>query len=382
VNKIRTIQIVICFLLLTVGGYFGYQLYASKVIDGKHFSELEPGNVSLLGVDAGGQGYKIIVSNGIAQLVYIPKGSFEASDEAMGGDDSEATDKRHVPLKEMVESLQGDTKALSELVTKMNDDLRKYVEDIPPNPVIWKAEDIQKAINGDKKLQAKLTHDTNATMDGSPADFINPDALWNGITIDLSVPVKVSVRGVQQTLVAHVKIPYRVQFTRDVEKNIYAKVKSLTPTNEEIKGYYLEEAKVLVDKPQERESLAKALGALIDPTIVKGYAEAAEKVLGNTKVVLNEQFVRDAHKEEVPTDSGKTVYDLVLDLTDEGRDRLWQYSRHRSGTQLLLIVNGVAIAAPVVRHELAQKQVTITQMIDPDLVDDAVNTIKQASKKS
>jgi hypothetical protein len=206
--------------------------------------------------------------------------------------------------------------------------------------------------------------------------------LWNGITIDLSVPVKVSVRGVQQTLVAHVKIPYRVQFTRDVEKNIYAKVKSLTPTNEEIKGYYLEEAKVLVDKPQERESLAKALGALIDPTIVKGYAEAAEKVLGNTKVVLNEQFVRDAHKEEVPTDSGKTVYDLVLDLTDEGRDRLWQYSRHRSGTQLLLIVNGVAIAAPVVRHELAQKQVTITQMIDPDLVDDAVNTIKQASKKS
>ena len=220
-NKISSLKIAIGFVALIAAVYFGYQAYAHKVIDSKSFAEIPPGKVTLLGIDAGA-GYKIIVSNEIAQLVPTPNGKLEATDDAMGGggDDSDSTDKRHVPLKETVESLQGDTAALSELVTIMNDDLRKEREQIPPDPVIWNAADIQKAIAGDAKLRAKLEHDINMHIDGTPVDFITKNALYNGITIDLPVPVKVDVRGVPQTLVAHVRIPYRAAFTVRVENDI------------------------------------------------------------------------------------------------------------------------------------------------------------------
>lgn len=383
VNKIRSFQIAIAFVVLVLGVYFGYQAYASRVIDGKKFSEIEPGKVTLLGVDAGGQGYKIIVSNEIAQLVQVSSDKFDAPDQGVGGDDeSDATDKRHVPLKEMIQSLQGDTKALSELVIAMNDDLRKAQEDIPANPVVWTADDLKKAIAGDKVLTKKFIHDTNTGLDGTPADFIDVSSLYAGIVIDLPVPVKVAVKGVEQTLTAHVRIPFRTQFTIKVEKSLSDKIKNPNPTNDEIRGFYLAEAQKEKDTPQERENVAKSIQVRIGDDIIKGYAEAAERVLAKTKIILNEDFIQDAHKDTVETDQGKTLYDLVLNLTDEGRDRLWQYSRHRVGTQLLLIVNGVAIAAPKVRHELAQSQVAITQMVDPDLVDDAVSTIKAASKKS
>lgn len=378
-NKIRTFQILIAFLILTIGPYFGYQAYAHKMIDGKVFPEIAPGKVTLLGIDAGGDGYKIVVSNGVAQLIQTPKGPFEAPDmSAGGGDDADATDKRHVPLKEMVQSLQGNSEALSELVTQMNDDLRKYREDIYPNATVWKAEDLSKAIAGDKDLTKKLVHDTNANLDGTPADFINTGALYSGITIDLPVPVNVLVRGEQKTLVAHVKIPYRAEFTKKVEKDLNDKVKSLSPTADEMKGYYLEEADLLKGAVN-RENVAKSISSRIAPEMVKGYADAAERILSNTKVILNESYVANARKDAEPTDAGKTLYNLVLDLNDEGRDRLWKYSRHQVGKQLLLIVNGVAIAAPFINHELEQKEVTITQMVDPDLVDDAVSTIKEAS---
>ncbi len=382
-NKIRTFQIAIAFVVLILGAYFGYQAYASRVIDGKKFSEIEPGKVTLLGVDAGGQGYKIIVSNEIAQLVQVSSDKFDAPDQGMGGDDeTDATDKRHVPLKEMIESLQGDSKALSELVVAMNDDLRKAREDIPPDPVIWTADDLKKAMAGDKALTTKFIHDTNTDFNGKPADFINVTALYSGIVIDIPVPVKVAVKGVEQTLTAHVQVPFRTQFTTKVEKSISEKVKTPNPTNDEIKGFYLAEAQKEKGKSQEQENVAKSIQVRIADDVVKGYAEAAERVLAKTKIILNEDFIQDAHKDTVETDQGKTLYDLVLNLTDEGRDRLWQYSRHRVGTQLLLVVNGVAIAAPKVRHELAQSQVSITQMVDPDLVDDAVTTIKAASRKS
>ena len=85
--------------------------------------------------------------------------------------------------------------------------------------------------------------------------------------------------------------------------------------------------------------------------------------------------------EENISETGKPLYDLVLDLNDEGRDRLWKYSRNKVGTQLLLIVDGVAIAAPRVRHELAQKTVTITQMPDKALIQDAIDDIRTSTGK-
>jgi hypothetical protein len=75
------------------------------------------------------------------------------------------------------------------------------------------------------------------------------------------------------------------------------------------------------------------------------------------------------------------MHDLTVKLTPEGRDRLWQYSRGRVNSQLLLIVNGIAIAAPRIQHELAQGELTITQMPDEVLVRDAVEIINENNRK-
>ena len=375
-KRYSSVKIAIGFLVLVLGTYFGWQLVSARLIDGKVFPEIPPGRVTLVGIKTAA-GYRIVVSNKVAQLVQA-NGDFEAGDmsEDTGGSDS--SDKRRIPLKETLQSLQGDAKALGYLVTAMNDDLHKAQQDIPPNPVIWRAEDVQKALDGDETFRRKLEHDTNVKLDGTPADFININALYNGIVLQIPVPVEVSVAGVQKRIVAEVEMPFRAAFTKRVERTLMNK--GLNPSDELTRGYYLEEVQRLKAHPDDRENIANLLRDRLNPQTIAQYAWGAEQVLSNAKIVLNENFVEDAHRNDKETNQGKKFYDLDLDLTEEGRERLWQYSRHKVGTQLLLIVDGVAIAAPRVQHELAQSTITITQMEDPDLVDDAVTAIKDSRK--
>jgi hypothetical protein len=374
VTKYSSIRIAVGFVLLLSLLYFGYQFISSRIIDSKAFPELKPGRVTLLGIQTGA-GYKVIVSNDTAQLVQTSDafGPGEMSDNSDAGGD-----KRRIPLKEMLQSLQGDTIALGKLVTALSDDLRKA--EIPPNPVIWDSADINRAIGGDVKLRSKLTHDLNADLNGKPADFININALYNGIVLRVPVPVNVNVEGNPQKLVAKVLVPFRAAFTRNVERALQDK--GLRPNDETIKGYYLQEVQRLGDKPANFQNIATALKNNFSPETTQQYASNAERILSKAKVVLNETLVTKADMQENTSQTGKPLFDLILDLKDEGRQRLWQYSRHQGGTQLLLIVEGIAIAAPRIRHELAQSNITITQMPDRSLVEETVDLINKVGTRT
>jgi preprotein translocase subunit SecD len=76
------------------------------------------------------------------------------------------------------------------------------------------------------------------------------------------------------------------------------------------------------------------------------------------------------------------LHDLTINMTEEGRRRLWQYSKSRVGTQLLLIADGIAIAAPRIQHELAQGNLTITQMRDEVLLRDATDMLNKKSERT
>jgi preprotein translocase subunit SecD len=71
-----------------------------------------------------------------------------------------------------------------------------------------------------------------------------------------------------------------------------------------------------------------------------------------------------------------------VSLTDPGRRRIWQFSRRNPGAQLLFIVDGNAIAAPRIRHELSSSSIAITQIPDRGLVEDAVEQINTLRKPS
>jgi hypothetical protein len=71
---------------------------------------------------------------------------------------------------------------------------------------------------------------------------------------------------------------------------------------------------------------------------------------------------------------------LTLRLTEDGRMRLWKYSHDHPGFQLLLTVDGVAIAAPRISTELVEPQVTLTQVRSETLVQDATDLIQSLTQ--
>ena len=130
-------KIALAFIALIVVLYFGYDIVSGRMIDSKKFGPIGPGRVTLVGIRPGA-GFQIKVSNDIAQLVEA-NDKFEAgSMNETGGDSS---DKRQIPLREMLDSLKGNEVALGKVVTQMNDDLRKA--DLPTVTIRWEASDIR-----------------------------------------------------------------------------------------------------------------------------------------------------------------------------------------------------------------------------------------------
>lgn len=366
--KIHTpTKIAIGFAVLVVGGYFAYESYSAKAVDGIKFPEIKPGKVTLLGVNAG-QGYRIIVANQVAQLV---EGGAEAfgPGEMSNPEASDTGQKRRIPLKEMLQTLQGDEEALSVLVKTMSDELKNA--EIPPHPIVWEGKDLEAALNGDGALRQKLVKEIGVDLQGHPTGSITLTALMNGIVIRCPLKITVNIAGTPTVMTAHVMLPYRSSFTRNVEKAL--NTASLDPQRqqEQIQGFYKDE----MDKEADRknwENVALSLKSRIEPSTLLSYAEGPQRILRNTKVILNDDFVSSARYEQDINTQNTKLFNVFVELNEEGRKRVWQYSRHNRGAQLLLVVDGVAIAAPRIRNDLSSSEVKITQLPDESLVKDAV----------
>src|SRR5689334_18042625 len=99
-------KILIGFVLVVAGAYFGYGFVSGLMVDRMKFAPLAPGSVNLVGVDTRA-GYYVIVANQVAQLVRGSMGEFKPG-EHQETDDSQ---KKRVPIREMLKSLQGDAEA-------------------------------------------------------------------------------------------------------------------------------------------------------------------------------------------------------------------------------------------------------------------------------
>lgn len=367
-------KIAIGFVALVVGGYFGYQAFASYQVDRTNFTKIQPGRVSIVGINAGA-GYRIIVSNQVAQLIQSNSENFDAAFD-YNSESDDGGNKKRVPLRELLQTLQGSEEALGKFITAMNDDLKKV--EMPTGEVLWPSEKIEKALAGDSVLSRQLVEDLNMRLDGTPLDQIRMKSLANGIVLECEVPVTVSVAGEPREMKGKVKIPFKPQFIVEVEKR-YEKEFKVTP--ELIKGNYIDLAKYYEEHPKSREDIARNLRDWIKPANLESrFAADPGRILGNADIALNESFIEGATFIERSGSEGKKLYDIEIQLNDEGRRRLWKYSRQHQGAQLLFIVDGVAIAAPRIRHELAQSTIHITQIPDRSLVEDAVDLINSVRK--
>jgi hypothetical protein len=365
-KKIRSsTKIAIGFVLVIAVGWFGYQKVTDLMIMGQKFPPIIPGSINIVGIDAGA-GYRVIVSNELAQLVLTQGGfaSNESDDEA-----SESAVKKRIPISEMLQTLQGDSKALSSFVMTMND---LSENDLPPVRVLWSQADLEKAFHGDPALQKKLVRDLNMNLDGTPLRTLRIASLENGIVLEIPVTVTVNINGKPIPVNGTVLQGYEPRMMKAVQA-LYATDPKATP---EVKaGYYAEEAQKELAKSR-HDKIQGEIEAILSqgPSFVKG----PERILRSAFIVLNENYIDHSSFNNYTTGDGKTLHDLTIDLTDEGRRRLWQYSKKRVGETLLLVSDGIAIAAPRIQGPLMGGQIDITQMPDQTMLDDFEATLKKA----
>lgn len=347
-------------------GYGGYNAYATWRLSRANYPDLVPGRVNFVALNPG-LGYRIVVANGVAQLTEASNAEFGAP-SGSSGEGALDTNRKRIPIANMLKSLQGDPKALGEFVMAINE---MKDSDLPPPPrKVWKAEDILKALSDDAVLAAKLETELNVKLDGTPIEQISTDALLNGIVLDLPVTVRVPIGKETREFTARVLEGYKPRLMRDVEKRLESK----DITRESIAGYYRLEAEEVLRDPAKRENVAQSLLERVKGSRLQTFAETPERILRNAKVILNENQITKAATDQYQLNE-KTYNNLSIDLSEEGQMRLWKYSRGRTGFQLLVVVDGIAIAAPKIIHELSQRDIKITQLPDANLVRNAVEVM-------
>lgn len=367
--KIRSsVKIAVSFLVLVFVGYYGWNLYAGLTVDNIKFASIKPSKVNIVGIKADSE-YRILVANQAAQLIRGGAGDFQGE---VGDQDTETTEKKRVPIREMLQAMQGDAVALGQFVAIMND--MQENDEWPTERVIWKEDSLKQALDGDPVLRAKLESDLNIKLDGTPLKQISIASYENGIVVETYIPCKVQVGDSVVDMKGPFQVPYRPGISRSIAKQLEGKAYDKTT----VAGYYALENQKLAEGKAVREKVADALRRLIDPQINAELARPAQQVLQSASIVITDQQISKATAREYEA-GGEKLNEINIELTEEGRKRLWQYSRHKVGSQLLLIVNGVAIAAPRIKHELAQSELQIQQLPDKILVQDAIDTINDKS---
>lgn len=369
--KIRSgTAIAIGFVALFGGGYAVKEVVTNRLVMQERFTPLLPGKVNILGI-APEAGYSIVVANGIAQLVQRSSDFGGDAGDSTGGA-TEGAIKRRVPIREMLQSLQGDAVALGKFTMAMND-LSENDDSWPAVRIIWTAERIRAALDAPGPERTELERDLNVALDGTPLPRIRMSSYENGIVIDYPVPVQVRMGGATRTVVGRVREPYRPSLLRLVENDVKEKA---DVTSTMVAGYYQQEARKIESGELRKEDVRAFLEEKLSKSRAASLARKPQSLLASATVVVNDAHVEDARYRAYEDADGRPVYDLTVEVDDEGRRRLWQYSKTRVGTQLLLCSDGIAVAAPRIGHELAQGELTITRMKEKFLVEQAVALFK------
>lgn len=348
------------------GAYWGYgELQLKDFV----VTPVTPGEVNMIAFDATGK-YRIRVANRVATLVELSGDATERRASSMGTADEDA---RRIPIREMLGALQGKEDDLSYLISSMN---KFKDDDLPGKEIIWTASDIKKAVEGDTLLQAKLEADLLMQLDGTPSDRISLTALMNGIVIELPIPMEINVGGEMKTVTGKIKLPFKTRLMEAFEKLSSEKA---TLSQDFIIGNYELLAKSILEGTSNKEELGKTLANLVSDTQIERYRQAPAQLLQSAEVLINDAHLRGCEIKTYQDDRGSTITDMSIRVNDEGRKRLWKHSRDTKGFSLMLIVDGVAIAAPEVVSQLGGSEVKISRLMEQRLAEEAKDKINVIS---
>lgn len=362
-------KIAIGFVVFALLAVYGHR-YANDILLAGHFPPLAPGSVNILGVDTRA-GYHILVENQVAKLVYGGAGSFQAGPMDERSLDTEGSDKKFIPIKDMLLGLQGNVPGMSYFIERLNNITD---QENSPNAPVWRIEDIEKAYSGDKVLADKLVHDLSINLDGSPLERVKvrtlQSAVYSGILVEVPVAIEIQTGPEPARMEARVKKTFKAAMLKDIEGKLAGKwnVADL------IKSQYAAAVEQIQSGKAEKEDIHAHLRSFAGNA--RSLADFPQQILNSITTVINENQITGASCQSVAGPRG-TTYTLVIRLSDEGKRRLWQFSRDRVGDELLITVNGVAIAAPMIDHGLAGGEIEVSGLQDESLAKSLIDTIDE-----
>ncbi|MEZ5162243.1 MAG: hypothetical protein R2688_00530 [Fimbriimonadaceae bacterium] len=356
------------FLGALYGAYWGYGELQLKDFE---VTPVAPGQVNMIAFDATGK-YRIRVANRVATLVELSGDATERRASSMSAGDG---DSRRIPIREMLGALQGNEEDLGYLITSMNN-LKE--DDLPGKQVIWPASELKSALDGDTALMEKLENDLLMQLDGTPLDRISMTALMNGIVIELPVPMEINVGGEIKTVTGTVKVPFRTRLMAAFQK---AANERANISEDFVVGTYGDLAKGILDADNGKEDLRGSLTKIISKNQIEQYRKAPARLLQSAEVLINDEHLRGCETSSYKDDRGNTITDMSIRVNDEGRKRLWKHSRDTKGFSLMLIVDGVALAAPEVVSQLGGSEVKISRLMEQRLAEEAKEKINAISEQ-
>ncbi|MER3462138.1 MAG: hypothetical protein C4342_03810 [Armatimonadota bacterium] len=193
------------------------------------------------------------------------------------------------------------------------------------------------------------------------------------------VPVKVlDQRGKAREVEGIVRVNYRTRLAQEILNNRVVR-DSFNPTEAALYGVVQEVWRTLRKSPQD---VRGDLERLLDDVTKERYAHPVESLLARTTILATEREITDASLKEYddPT-RDRSLFSLRLTLTDEARYRLWKYTRGKGRLQLLFAVDGIAVAAPIVQHEMKYSVAEILNVSDEVDARKAVQVIKDLHEK-
>lgn len=341
------------------------------VID-HNFPAIVPGRVNIVAINLDA-GYKILVSNQIATVVQAGGDKFEASSSNLGiGGNGPDQKLKPLPIRSMLGAMTGNADEVSQFIMDLNG--LSPNESWPIRRIVWKAEDIEKALGGDPVLLPKLVTALDVNLDGSPVTALNLVGFENGIVVDVPCPIQIQAGDTLKTVQARLQFPFMPELVKSALQDFNDHG---SPTIDQRSIYYSKWAEKTRNGSGSKQDIRGALEALISPDTTRPFAQKAKDLLNAATIVISDSQVRKAEEGEEDL-NGKPMYTLNLDVTNNGRLRLWKYSIEHPNAQLLLMSDGIAIAAPKISHELMTEQISVTQMQDEQLVQDAISNINKA----
>ncbi|ARU42993.1 hypothetical protein CCB81_02015 [Armatimonadetes bacterium Uphvl-Ar2] len=372
--KAKTPALVLGFLAVVGVGYGGWRAFGEYQLRNLTMDPIKPGHVNIVAVNPG-SGFGIIVSNQVAQLAEFSDSDLDSPE--MNEDD--VITKKKLLIREFLGALQGNGDSLGKLVMSLND---VNEGEFPAQAEIWTKDQIERALKGDANLKPKLERALSMTLDGQPLPTLDLDRLIDGIIIEIPFQMEYNVGGT----VTKVDAIYRESFNSQFATRAGRRLTEKFLTDAAMQATYNEEIKrtrgELTDKdgnplPAQKENLATSLASRFSETRLKELTAKPYRVLENAFVVVNDEMITGASKSTYEGNNNQLVTDIRLNLTEEGRLRLWKFSREHPRFQLLFMVNSVALAAPRIGTELAEKSVTIRGVGAEQLAADAVDDINR-----